>query len=168
MKHFIKYNAIILYDDGPLIPLEEGFEFLDCVHNYDNFRHRHGREIAIFHNKSCYKQSVSNRLFFKQPYCSCCGLQAQGWKLICSPDPIQLAKDIWTLNLFAMINGELIQFTRDHIIPRSKGGDSKLSNLQTMCIDCNRLKRNTEDYAFKMKYGIFMKERQFYQPELQF
>lgn len=36
----------------------------------------------------------------------------------------------------------LILMTKDHIIPKSKGGSSGLDNLQTMCVICNRLKDN--------------------------
>ena len=34
-------------------------------------------------------------------------------------------------------DGEEILFTKDHIVPKSKGGADNLKNLQTMCIICN-------------------------------
>lgn len=34
-------------------------------------------------------------------------------------------------------SGEEVLFTKDHIIPKSKGGSDNLKNLQTMCIICN-------------------------------
>lgn len=35
--------------------------------------------------------------------------------------------------------------TRDHILPKSKGGRDHISNMQTMCEPCNKAKRNTYD-----------------------
>lgn len=43
------------------------------------------------------------------------------------------------LNMYAD-NGCLM--TQDHKVPRSRGGGSDLSNLQTMCATCNQLKGN--------------------------
>ena len=47
------------------------------------------------------------------------------------------------LNLYALNeNGEEVLMTKDHIIPRSKGGKNELENYQTMCKICNELKGN--------------------------
>jgi len=39
-------------------------------------------------------------------------------------------------------NGRELMMTRDHIIPRSRGGSDHLSNLQPMCERCNSAKGN--------------------------
>lgn len=48
------------------------------------------------------------------------------------------------LNLYAIKeNGTEILMTRDHIIPKSKGGKNHISNMQPMCCKCNEKKGNT-------------------------
>lgn len=47
------------------------------------------------------------------------------------------------LNFFhVMESGNLLLMTKDHIIPKSKGGSNQLDNLQTMCTACNCAKGN--------------------------
>jgi hypothetical protein len=37
----------------------------------------------------------------------------------------------------------LILFTKDHILPKSSGGKDVIQNMQTMCVVCNQLKKNS-------------------------
>jgi len=47
-------------------------------------------------------------------------------------------------NLYGIdYEGNEIQFTKDHIKPKSKGGTNNLKNYQTMCYRCNLLKKDT-------------------------
>lgn len=47
----------------------------------------------------------------------------------------------WHFNLYAITpDGREILMTKDHIVPRSKGGADNLENLQTMCRPCNNRK----------------------------
>jgi 5-methylcytosine-specific restriction endonuclease McrA len=45
------------------------------------------------------------------------------------------------LNLYAVTEtGERVLMTKDHIVPRSRGGANQHENYQTMCIICNQQK----------------------------
>jgi 5-methylcytosine-specific restriction endonuclease McrA len=43
--------------------------------------------------------------------------------------------------------GKQRALTVDHVVPVSKGGGSKLRNLQTLCLNCNALKGDEDDPA---------------------
>lgn len=49
----------------------------------------------------------------------------------------------WHLNLYGVTpGGHEVVFTKDHRVPRSKGGKDHLSNMQTACSVCNQEKGN--------------------------
>lgn len=62
--------------------------------------------------------------------CVCCGKEGTHFKL-CGDATTNRRH----FNLYAE-DGTLM--TKDHIIPASKGGLDRVSNMQTMCADCNR------------------------------
>ena len=44
-------------------------------------------------------------------------------------------------------------YEMDHIVPLSKGGPSRLANLQLLCQTCNRMKHAKDPYEFAMERG---------------
>ena len=53
------------------------------------------------------------------------------------------SNEAFHLNLYAVNeNGEEVLMTKDHIIPKSKGGKNTIDNYQTMCCKCNFEKGN--------------------------
>lgn len=58
----------------------------------------------------------------------------------------------WHLNLYAQnLSGQRVMLTKDHILPKSKGGPDTLDNYQTLCENCNSRKGNKfEDGAWSL------------------
>ncbi|UGO51375.1 HNH endonuclease [Bacillus phage vB_BanS_Skywalker] len=48
--------------------------------------------------------------------------------------------ETYHFNLYAVDDGEEVLMTKDHIVPKSKGGANHINNYQTMCYTCNQLK----------------------------
>ncbi len=48
-------------------------------------------------------------------------------------------------NLYGIIDGEDRLFTKDHLIPKSKGGKNVMANYCVMCTKCNHEKGNRID-----------------------
>lgn len=78
------------------------------------------------------------RTFFtKGTKCVCCGIEGKYF----AKEKDSLLKNRYHLNLYALDSeGKEILMTKDHIIPKSKGGKNHISNYQTMCINCNKQK----------------------------
>ena len=59
-------------------------------------------------------------------------------------DKFQQRIDVYHFNLYAINDsGDEVLMTKDHIIPKSKGGKNHLSNYQPMCCYCNCKKDNS-------------------------
>jgi hypothetical protein len=67
--------------------------------------------------------------------CVCCGIV--GTVMLLELPPWEKRPHF---NLYAKREGRLVQMTKDHIQPRSKGGGDHINNMQTMCHVCNELK----------------------------
>lgn len=82
-----------------------------------------------------YRISLRYETFYqKGTACVCCGKPGTHFKLCGNPNTNRRH-----FNLFAD-DGSLI--TKDHIIPKSKGGKDIVTNMQPMCEQCNNAKGN--------------------------
>ena len=89
-----------------------------------------------FNGYQIYKDSWRYRTFYQKGLrCACCGRIGTYFKLKADSKNIERAH----FNLFSE-DGTLM--TKDHIIPRSKGGPDCIENFQTMCEECNKKKRD--------------------------
>ena len=76
----------------------------------------------------------------REQVCIECGLKASFWA-------IQKGRNDSAkyphLNLYGIDNdGNVVMLTKDHIIPKSKGGEDEIGNYQIMCSECNGEKGN--------------------------
>ena len=89
-----------------------------------------------FNGYQIYKDSWRYRTFYQKGLrCACCGRIGTYFKLKADSKNIERAH----FNLFSE-DGTLM--TKDHIIPKSKGGPDCIENFQTMCEECNKKKRD--------------------------
>lgn len=86
-------------------------------------------------------ESQRYQVFFEHGTdCVKCGLKgAYFWLEQCKGNP----GSAWHFNLYGVRDdGTEILMTKDHIVPKSKGGKNHLSNYQPMCARCNATKGN--------------------------
>jgi HNH endonuclease len=73
--------------------------------------------------------------------CAQCGIE--GKYFVKERSNGEIKSQFYHFNLYAIDSeGMEVLMTKDHIVPRSKGGKNHISNLQTMCFICNEKKGN--------------------------
>ena len=90
-----------------------------------------------FNGYQIYKDSWRYRTFYQKGVrCACCGRIGTYFKLEADSKNIERAH-------FNLFSEDGVLMTKDHIIPKSKGGPDCIENFQTMCEECNKKKRDT-------------------------
>jgi len=72
--------------------------------------------------------------------CTCvrCGLKATFWAL--QDNSGKHTNQQLHLNLYGVNNGRVIMMTKDHILPKFRGGADHIDNYQPLCETCNKAK----------------------------
>lgn len=76
------------------------------------------------------------RLLKRCPRCICCGLEGIQFQLELPPKTVRPHFNLYGIDT----KGEQVMLTKDHIMPKSAGGNNHPKNLQTLCCVCNELK----------------------------
>lgn len=108
-------------------------EYSNSRENRKNKRHREEFDGFLVKPYSERYQTFYN----KGIKCSKCGIEGKYFML--EPHAGDEETNIRHFNLYT---ADGILMTKDHIIPRSKGGKNHISNYQTMCCSCNEKKGN--------------------------
>lgn len=98
--------------------------------------------IIDFHGDPMKANSQRYAIFFQKGMkCAKCGIEG---KYFAKERETTHPSKKYHLNLYALDeNGKEILMTKDHIIPKSKGGTNSLDNYQPMCCRCNLKKGNS-------------------------
>jgi len=106
------------------------------------------KDRHVFDGDEIKMQSLRYHVFSRSLSCSGCGLLgtyfAKERQVTWKGDVLNSGR--FHFNLYGVTpDGLEILFTKDHILPSSKGGTDSLSNLQTMCLTCNLAKADKVD-----------------------
>lgn len=97
---------------------------------------------AEFHGHMVKMTALRFRTFRKHLDCVCCGTKASYFALEFRKGK-KFNDKTPHFNMYGINkNGNEVLMTKDHIIPKSKGGPDHIDNMQTMCTHCNRKKGN--------------------------
>lgn len=94
------------------------------------------KEFVVDGQSYLVRMNSDRYLVFKNSRaCVSCGIE--GTQMVLDINPGDQSPHF---NLYAEDNGRLVLMTKDHIIPKSKGGLDAQENYATMCCVCNNLK----------------------------
>lgn len=128
-----KVNPRSGYDRAGLLPLTYLVELEPKEEFKENkFRHINNRRVKI--------TSQRYPVFQKSQKCCNCGIEAS--HLAIERSKGNKNNSTYHVNMYAVSNGNEVLMTKDHIIPKSKGGEDVYDNYQTMCTHCNSKKGN--------------------------
>lgn len=99
-------------------------------------------DLVEFDNDMIHMSSDRYKTFLlKGTKCVTCGLEAKYFAKETFNNNCKTTR--WHFNLYALDEkGNEVLMTKDHVIPRSKGGQDIIDNYQTMCSICNCKKGN--------------------------
>lgn len=112
-----------------IYPASKIFPFIDKGNRYKLLA---GYSVRI--------NSSALRMFKKSPKCKHCGVEGNTFVLL-RDKKTQTSRPHLAF-FHKQKNGTLLLMTKDHVLPKSKGGENRQENIQTLCQICNGAKGN--------------------------
>lgn len=116
---------------------KEVYTIDQVLSNVVPYNPKEGKHIVDFDGDMMKMESQRYRLF-KRDGCICvgCGIEGTFFR-----KERHKHDTVYHFNLYAIDeNGNEVLITKDHIIPKAKGGKNHLTNYQVMCVKCNHEK----------------------------
>ena len=145
-----------------MVPLIAGFHpgyERNGIYTIEAVLSRLGNSWAVFGNDIIPVVSLRYQVFARSLVCVSCGLEGKYFakersaKKLRDGSGFKATAKAWHFNLYAMrADGREVLMTKDHVLPRSKGGPDVLENLQTMCAPCNCRKRDNHRYQARLPF----------------
>jgi len=160
---FLEHDYLMLTRDG-IFTLEDVLPFVVMEDApYGNPKGK-SRPQKLYNDRPVYMDSMRYQTFIMSGIkCVSCELEASFFAL----ERHNGNGDRYHLNLYALNScGEEVLFTKDHILPRSRGGPTSLHNMQTMCAPCNVQKGNGRPQIKGKRNGEIKRMRRKLQIEL--
>lgn len=103
--------------------------------------HNTGDRVVEFDGHRVKMNSLRYQTFSRSISCIVCGIEGRYFRLEKHALHADISGNSFHFNLYSVGDtGNEILMTRDHIVPKSKGGKNHISNMQTMCRRCNSKK----------------------------
>lgn len=132
-----KKKKRVIYDvrENEILMPNKMIRKIDKVYNVDEVLPKIQEGRVNFDGDMIKMNSLRYHTFAKGLKCKC-GLVGQYFV-----KERNIAVEGYHFNLYAIDgDGKEVLMTKDHIMPKSKGGKDSISNFETMCITCNMLK----------------------------
>jgi 5-methylcytosine-specific restriction endonuclease McrA len=121
--------------------IRNGIYSIEEVLSKRNFLSHRKEDMVEFDGDMIFMNSDRYHTFAEKGLkCVCCGIEGKYFVKERNIDGEKYHFNLYAVNK----NGEEVLMTKDHIIPKSKGGKDEISNYQTMCTKCNGQKGNKE------------------------
>jgi HNH endonuclease len=144
------------------MPLEVGFHpgyERNGIYTVETVLSQLGNSWAVFDGDTIPVISLRYQTFAKSLICVRCGLEGRYFakersaKKLKDGSGFKATSKTWHFNLYAVTaDGREVIMTKDHILPKSKGGPDTLENLQTMCRPCNCWKQDDRHYQPRLPF----------------
>ena len=127
LKKHIKNKLCRVYQRKAIYTIEEVLSKVDFSDPKE--------KVRVDFNNNLIKMSSHRLQLFKTKGVTCAHCGIEGKYFAMEKPPVDKS---YHFNLYAVNEkGEEVLMTKDHIIPRKRGGLDCLDNFQTLCIKCN-------------------------------